>query len=382
MKTSLDYRKNFLCVLAEWRDFDGSVAQEWFPVRKADQTEAQALVGRPVTPVDSGEGIYLDGQGNAFQLASGAKTKPLEVERVAAEPHGDLTALLEASLQKVEDSRPAHALRKAAGENHQDKPTKGRKRKSATTLSTTPINGRVPSSIGIESEFARDLQGPGNSAQLNLRQKLALVRRRLGYIQKRGHNELHNYSYVTAADLAGAVGDVLAELGVLVVPRLESISHEPARSGRPDGKHLTHVVMNYSFVDVDTAEDITVKVAGEGVDAGDKAPYKAMTGALKYALLQSFLLATGDDPEDERNNPIDHSAALREHSSEQAITKEDLRELRRLIEDTGTELERVLAYYKLSSLEEMTNGTYRRAVELLKRKQARLNSGENAHAQN
>ena len=25
--------------------------------------------------------------------------------------------------------------------------------------------------------------------------------------------------------------------------------------------------------------------------AGDKAPYKAMTGALKYALLQSFLLA-------------------------------------------------------------------------------------------
>ena len=32
-------------------------------------------------------------------------------------------------------------------------------------------------------------------------------------------------------------------------------------------------------------------MAGEGADAGDKAPYKAMTGALKYALLQSFLLA-------------------------------------------------------------------------------------------
>ena len=60
------------------------------------------------------------------------------------------------------------------------------------------------------------------------------------------------------------------------------------------------VVMAYTFTDVDTGEEITTKVAGQGLDAGDKAPYKAMTGALKYALLQSFLLATGDDPEDER----------------------------------------------------------------------------------
>jgi hypothetical protein len=37
--------------------------------------------------------------------------------------------------------------------------------------------------------------------------------------------------------------------------------------------------MAYTFMDVDTAEEITVKVAGEGLDAGDKAPYKAMTGA-------------------------------------------------------------------------------------------------------
>jgi ERF superfamily len=51
--------------------------------------------------------------------------------------------------------------------------------------------------------------------RLNLRQKLAEVRRRIGYVQKRGHNERSNYSYVTAADIAGLVGDVLAELGVV-----------------------------------------------------------------------------------------------------------------------------------------------------------------------
>ena len=81
-----------------------------------------------------------------------------------------------------------------------------------------------------------------------------------------------------------------------------------------------------------------------------------MTGALKYALLQSFLLATGDDPEDERR---DSRAAL---GSERVITPEQVRELQRLIEETETELERVLAYYRISALGEMTEGSYCRAL--------------------
>src|SRR5699024_6730814 len=44
-----------------------------------------------------------------------------------------------------------------------------------------------------------------------------------------------------------------------------------------------------------------------GQDAGDKAVYKAITGATKYALMKVFMIPTGDDPEqdyeaDERNN--------------------------------------------------------------------------------
>ena len=102
-----------------------------------------------------------------------------------------------------------------------------------------------------------------------------------------------------------------------------------------------------------------------------------MTGALKYALLQSFLLSTGDDPEDERANS---RAAL---GSERVITPEQVRELQGLIEETGTELERVLAYYRVAALSEMTEGSYRRALELLNRKLAKQSSQENGtHAQN
>jgi hypothetical protein len=63
---------------------------------------------------------------------------------------------------------------------------------------------------------------------------------------------------------------------------------------------MARVIMAYTFADVCSDEEVIATAAGQGLEAGDKAPYKAMTGALKYALLQTFLLATGDDPEDER----------------------------------------------------------------------------------
>ena len=132
--------------------------------------------------------------------------------------------------------------------------------------------------------------------------------------------------------------------------------------------------MAYTFTDENSPEEITARVAGEGLDVGDKSSYKAMTGALKYALLQSFLLATGDDPEDERGD-------ARSAGVERLISAEQERELQRLIEETGTELERVLTYYKVSALSEMTEASYTRALELLRRKLGKQSQG-GAHAQN
>src|SRR6266849_3013187 len=174
----------------------------------------------------------------------------------------------------------------------------------------TKSNGHATDADPKESVHPGETPGPlpnGTSPalepranQMTLRQKMGEVRRRIGYIQKRGYNERHNYNYVAAADIAGTIGDILAELGVVVIPRLESITYEPPAPGRLDSVRVARVIMAYIFTDVNSCEEITARVAGEGLDVGDKASYKAMTGALKYALLQSFLLATGDDPEDER----------------------------------------------------------------------------------
>ena len=88
-----------------------------------------------------------------------------------------------------------------------------------------------------------------------------------------------------------------------------------------------------------------------------------------------FLLATGDDPEDDRLD-----ARVTAPNAERLISGEQVRELQALIDDTGTELERVLAYYKVGSLSELTETAYRRAIEVLNRKLAKRGDQETIHA--
>ena len=369
MKATVQCRDGFLFI-AEERE--GAMA--WLPVRQTNQTEARALGGRSVTAVDSPEGTYVDEEGNVYQLMDKGETKPVAVEYLSGGEKSELEVLLEASLKDEKIPKPN------GGSKRTHRKVRNSSQKARHVLQV--VSAAAPESSSTEAPQraeARSIAVNGEAAQnprLNLRQKLAEVRRRIGYVQKRGHNERFNYSYVTAADIAGTMGDLLAELGVVVIPKLEDISYESV-AGRGEPTRIARVVMAYTFADVDSGEQIVVKVAGQGLDPGDKAPYKAMTGALKYALLQCFLLATGDDPEDERPG-----GRLPTGDGEHPISPEEIRILKTLIDETGTDLERVLAYYKVTALEEMTETCYRRAVDVLNRKLAKQSQGGKARAKN
>jgi hypothetical protein len=348
-QSRLEVRDGVLCIVME-TPFSAGASEssspgmrQWFRVDEP-QADLALVAGRPVRNIDPDEGLFVDEEGNSYRMAGGAQAEPDYVEVIP----------VEAGPRLEEDAAPI-TIKQRGG----NRARTGRRRRKAADKQSVITN--------------EPFSTLSNWQELNLREKFAEVRRRLGYVQKRGHNERHNYSYVTAADLAGSVGDILAELGVVVIPQLQSISTESPRSS---SDRIARVVMNYRFVDARSGDELSVRVAGEGADPGDKAPYKAMTGALKYALLQSFLLATGDDPEDEHANS---RAAL---GPERLITPEQVRELQGLIEETGTELERVLVYYRVAALGEMSEGSYRRALEVLNRKLAKQSQENGAHAQN
>jgi hypothetical protein len=168
---------------------------------EAQEAELNGLIGRLVTEVDVNEGIYVDKEGTVFQLAGKGNTKPISDSEEAGDGAG-LEQLLSASLKNGR----THALQRP----------KGGRKKGGTRLAGNAKPEHIPARAPATFPDARDslLRNGIDRAsigeelpRLNLRQKLAEVRRRIGYIQKRGFNERNNYSYVTAADLAGAVGD-------------------------------------------------------------------------------------------------------------------------------------------------------------------------------
>jgi hypothetical protein len=144
---------------------------------------------------------------------------------------------------------------------------------------------------------------PQNSTGKTLVKKLAAVMAEVGRIPKNGTNEFHRYKYVLESDLVEAVRDKLASRSVFVTSSVKSVEvielSKPTKSGEILSQKVGVLHIEYTFHDGDSGESIVLNGVGEIDQDGGKGLYKAMTGALKYVLMKTFLVATGDDPEND-----------------------------------------------------------------------------------
>lgn len=158
--------------------------------------------------------------------------------------------------------------------------------------------------------------------------KLAEVMQQVKYIQKRGFNSFHKYKYATESDVAEKVREELAARHIIMIPNVVSQSNREHTNAKGKTEYIATVTMEFRFLDGESGEEISFHSVGEGQDAGDKAVYKAITGAQKYALMKAFMIPTGDDPEadngtDERNAGSNEN----QNNSSQQQTKNDNKKL-------------------------------------------------------
>lgn len=128
--------------------------------------------------------------------------------------------------------------------------------------------------------------------------KLSEILKAVGYIEKTGTNASQGYKYVQAAAVADKIRDEFAKRSLTMLPSNIDVTESGLT---PSGKQaLVTLRVTWQITDGETGEFVTFQSVGSGSDSTDKAVYKAMTGALKYALLLGFLIPTGDDPENEK----------------------------------------------------------------------------------
>lgn len=135
------------------------------------------------------------------------------------------------------------------------------------------------------------------SENRTLVKKLAEVMKQVKYIEKKGFNKFNNYKYATESDVAEKVREVLAEQNVIMLPDVIEHSTREHTNRKGNVEYIATVKVKFTFIDGESGEEISIHSAGEGQDTGDKAVYKAITGAQKYALMKAFMIPTGDDPE-------------------------------------------------------------------------------------
>lgn len=134
---------------------------------------------------------------------------------------------------------------------------------------------------------------------------MAKVLAKVGYVQKKGHNSFHRYSYAQEADLMDHIRPILAEYGIaLFVSNMEP-KIEVIKDGRGKDAYLATVGMKFTLAHGESGQSMESVFYGQGMANDDKALYKAYTGAQKYFLMKTFMISTGDDPE--KDEPLDKS---------------------------------------------------------------------------
>lgn len=144
----------------------------------------------------------------------------------------------------------------------------------------------------------------------NLITKISNVQKELDKIEKDGHNKNQNYDYVTEAAVKANLQSKLAEQGISIIPSYEILNVWNTKTGR--GSNLNFVSVMGKFEITDGIDSIHGSMPGIGMDSGDKAIYKAETGAQKNFLMQTFLMTTGDDPEQDWNTQLQQNNNLQQ----------------------------------------------------------------------
>jgi len=165
---------------------------------------------------------------------------------------------------------------------------------------------------------------------LNLLQRINEVRKAIGYIQKDKSVSTGGGSYkaVTHDAVTALLREHMVAHGIVSWPSLVESNAQPFEvnaEGVKAKQFRYEATYDFTFCNVEDRNDsLVIRIQAHAMDNADKAPGKALSYAMKYALLKLFSLETGEDDES-RYNP-------------EGLDDDDLAEHMKAISEAGDEL--------------------------------------------
>jgi hypothetical protein len=163
---------------------------------------------------------------------------------------------------------------------------------------------------GIEAPASVTAEGPTshtqNQAAPSVYELMSRVMRDVRDVGKNGKNDSQGYKFRGVDDAIGALAQPLRDHGVFMTP--EVLDFKTEVRGRQNA-----VMMRVAFHFYGPAGDhVTAITMGEASDFADKASNKAMSAALKYALIHTFMIPVDAKSLDDgdRDHPEGHRSPV------------------------------------------------------------------------
>ena len=189
---------------------------------------------------------------------------------------------------------------------------------------------------------------------MNLHEKLLAIMSEIEYLKKDS-----NVSYGQTKYKA------MSEEKVTKTVREKFIKHKivmyPVEQAWERVGNVSHVDVKYRIVDTENPGDsIIIASCGDGADTQDKGSGKAMTYAYKYALLRTFAIPTGEDPDKISSEQLDDEQA-EEMAKNEPITPLQGKTLQGVLK--GQDVTKFFEDYGITKLSELTKEQYARAAK-------------------
>jgi hypothetical protein len=140
---------------------------------------------------------------------------------------------------------------------------------------------------------------------------IAKVMEEVPYVRKRYSEDL-GYSFAGEREMIIALRESVVRNHLVVVPIGASVERRDPYQTKSGTSMVDSVVkVRWKFIHTESGETLEAETLGEGSDRADKGIGKAMTAAFKYVLKESFMVETGDDPDEVvEERSADNSAAF------------------------------------------------------------------------
>jgi hypothetical protein len=172
----------------------------------------------------------------------------------------------------------------------------------------------------------------------------------------------YSYKAVADIDVMMAVKDAETKFKIISIPiKQELVKSEVIRTLNKDKESITYVdivKMTVRILDLENHDSyIDVETFGRGLDSADKGFGKASTYARKYAMLNAYKIATGEDPDKDK-------------SVEQTTVRIDEKrnEVLNYLMTDNKYMNNILAYFSLGSIDDLSDQQIHTVYTNLKKK--------------